>query len=158
MIRRPPKSTLFPYTTLFRSRVDGRAAELGPEDVRRLLREQLLARPGQDPQRDLVRHGRRREVDRLLLAQERRREALELVDRRVLAPLLVADLRVRHRLAHGWRRLRRGIGAKLDHGGPDATVTLWTSRSSTSCSRTSPPTAPPRCGSGPRAQRPTTTR
>src|SRR3712207_1752010 len=25
MIRRPPRSTLFPYTTLFRSRVDGRA-------------------------------------------------------------------------------------------------------------------------------------
>src|SRR2546430_13423151 len=24
MIRRPPRSTLFPYTTLFRSRVDGR--------------------------------------------------------------------------------------------------------------------------------------
>src|SRR5256886_12799180 len=27
MIRRPPRSTLFPYTTLFRSRWDGRAAE-----------------------------------------------------------------------------------------------------------------------------------
>src|SRR2546430_11246374 len=27
MIRRPPRSTLFPYTTLFRSRADGLAAE-----------------------------------------------------------------------------------------------------------------------------------
>src|SRR2546430_12169878 len=27
MIRRPPRSTLFPYTTLFRSRVSGRPAE-----------------------------------------------------------------------------------------------------------------------------------
>src|SRR2546430_4973804 len=27
MIRRPPRSTLFPYTTLFRSRARGRAAE-----------------------------------------------------------------------------------------------------------------------------------
>src|SRR2546425_3396655 len=33
MIRRPPRSTLFPYTTLFRSRADGREdgrAGLGP--------------------------------------------------------------------------------------------------------------------------------
>src|SRR3712207_8448094 len=27
MIRRPPRSTLFPYTTLFRSRLSGRAGE-----------------------------------------------------------------------------------------------------------------------------------
>src|SRR3712207_8546604 len=37
MIRRPPRSTLFPYTTLFRSRralrhVDGQAALLGERD------------------------------------------------------------------------------------------------------------------------------
>src|SRR2546430_10738892 len=30
MIRRPPRSTLFPYTTLFRSRVPGRADLPGP--------------------------------------------------------------------------------------------------------------------------------
>src|SRR5271166_1110345 len=29
MIRRPPRSTLFPYTTLFRSRQPGRAAPVG---------------------------------------------------------------------------------------------------------------------------------
>src|SRR3712207_6871613 len=29
MIRRPPRSTLFPYTTLFRSRRDGRDERLG---------------------------------------------------------------------------------------------------------------------------------
>src|SRR3712207_8356090 len=36
MIRRPPKSTLFPYTTLFRSRTDAalRAALLGPDEHR----------------------------------------------------------------------------------------------------------------------------
>src|SRR5687768_18101775 len=28
MIRRPPRSTLFPYTTLFRSRIKGRGAKL----------------------------------------------------------------------------------------------------------------------------------
>src|SRR3712207_9214931 len=30
MIRRPPRSTLFPYTTLFRSRHPGRARRAGP--------------------------------------------------------------------------------------------------------------------------------
>src|SRR3712207_7965459 len=32
MIRRPPRSTLFPYTTLFRSRVGGRVAVLRVEE------------------------------------------------------------------------------------------------------------------------------
>src|SRR2546427_5675223 len=36
MIRRPPRSTLFPYTTLFRSRHPGRRAAgvAGPEELR----------------------------------------------------------------------------------------------------------------------------
>src|SRR2546425_12134550 len=33
MIRRPPRSTLFPYTTLFRSRVAERAEALGYESI-----------------------------------------------------------------------------------------------------------------------------
>src|SRR2546422_8027228 len=41
MIRRPPRSTLFPYTTLFRSKQIG-----GPGQVlQRQLEEQFLARP-----------------------------------------------------------------------------------------------------------------
>src|SRR2546427_2952026 len=32
MIRRPPRSTLFPYTTLFRSRVGGQAEHTGARD------------------------------------------------------------------------------------------------------------------------------
>src|SRR5260221_2426599 len=40
MIRRPPRSTLFPYTTLFRSPVDHRAAT-----PRRRLRPRGAARP-----------------------------------------------------------------------------------------------------------------
>src|SRR5256885_11807468 len=58
MIRRPPRSTLFPYTTLFRSPVDqgGRVAEArggGPDDVgdAQVLPVQACAVPG---------HGRRR--------------------------------------------------------------------------------------------------
>src|SRR3712207_8519178 len=54
MIRRPPRSTLFPYTTLFRSRAEGRTAAVGlggdPDlllvhrDARRVERVQLVAR------------------------------------------------------------------------------------------------------------------
>src|SRR2546422_5649162 len=36
MIRRPPRSTLFPYTTLFRSLVDD-ALDVGMEDLDRIL-------------------------------------------------------------------------------------------------------------------------
>src|SRR5256885_12179723 len=38
MIRRPPRSTLFPYTTLFRSRVGGEVFDLARLDGRRELR------------------------------------------------------------------------------------------------------------------------
>src|SRR2546426_3316325 len=38
MIRRPPRSTLFPYTTLFRSRHGGRARQHRQLDGRLLLR------------------------------------------------------------------------------------------------------------------------
>src|SRR5258708_17677387 len=37
MIRRPPRSTLFPYTTLFRSRRVGRAVQTARGDVRRRI-------------------------------------------------------------------------------------------------------------------------
>src|SRR5438552_11602841 len=37
MIRRPPRSTLFPYTTLFRSRYSGAAAPALARDVLRTL-------------------------------------------------------------------------------------------------------------------------
>src|SRR2546427_7635545 len=36
MIRRPPRSTLFPYTTLFRSRIAAWTVD-EPEDMRRLI-------------------------------------------------------------------------------------------------------------------------
>src|SRR3712207_7107168 len=52
MIRRPPRSTLFPYTTLFRSRlaVNDRIGQVADDHVlpaRRRLREGVLLRPGQ---------------------------------------------------------------------------------------------------------------
>src|SRR3712207_8151975 len=52
MIRRPPRSTLFPYTTLFRSLVAParnfrpRADEAGPWHRRMTVRETLSVKPG----------------------------------------------------------------------------------------------------------------
>src|SRR5258708_9960111 len=39
MIRRPPRSTLFPYTTLFRSFGDRRGYQMDPANVREAIRE-----------------------------------------------------------------------------------------------------------------------
>src|SRR2546429_3700395 len=41
MIRRPPRSTLFPYTTLFRSIYDGVAVDPGSPKMRRSLAHHL---------------------------------------------------------------------------------------------------------------------
>src|SRR5215217_5960105 len=101
--------------------VHRRPPELGEQQVRVLLGEQLVARPRLDPQRDLVRHRGRRQEDGLLLTEQRSGAALELEHRRVLALLLVADLRARDRLAHRRRRPRRRVGAQVDHGGSLAT-------------------------------------
>src|SRR3712207_8342524 len=49
MIRRPPRSTLFPYTTLFRSRVRGVPAQIGHhlvEEEPRGVGQQRLAHRG----------------------------------------------------------------------------------------------------------------
>src|SRR2546430_12770441 len=46
MIRRPPRSTLFPYTTLFRSEPDGRSSERAvPDDLERQREIPLGQRP-----------------------------------------------------------------------------------------------------------------
>src|SRR3712207_6863104 len=51
MIRRPPRSTLFPYTTLFRSRRPGRGRrrQEGSERARGRLPEALRGRGGGGP-------------------------------------------------------------------------------------------------------------
>src|SRR2546430_7808099 len=50
MIRRPPRSTLFPYTTLFRSAADPPEYRLPP--LRLSRRRDISARAGAVPQRD----------------------------------------------------------------------------------------------------------
>src|SRR5258707_5159768 len=42
MIRRPPRSTLFPYTTLFRSPVELLAVAVRQEEATRLVEEQVV--------------------------------------------------------------------------------------------------------------------
>src|SRR3712207_1570157 len=66
MIRRPPRSTLFPYTTLFRSEELRAEFEENGLEVGRLEREgRLLMRPEEDPL-----GGRRGEALRRLLEEE----------------------------------------------------------------------------------------
>src|SRR5258708_31845336 len=43
MIRRPPRSTLFPYTTLFRSRLFAVSAPVQQTDASQLIAPQVLA-------------------------------------------------------------------------------------------------------------------
>src|SRR2546425_4476084 len=74
MIRRPPRSTLFPYTTLFRSRSAKRTTDLEHHDLARLPREVPFVR------------------SLLGARQDRGRPAVELHDRR--ARVEVADLGV----------------------------------------------------------------
>ena len=85
------------------------------QDVRILLGEQLVAGLGEDPQRDLVRHRRGREEDRLLLAEQGRAAPLELEDGGVLALLLVAHDGLGDRAAHRRRGLRDSVRAEVDH-------------------------------------------
>jgi hypothetical protein len=99
------------------ARVGRCAPRLEDEHVRALLRQQLAAAHAEYLQRDLIRHGRRGDEERGLLAEQLRRPPLELVDRRILAPLLVAELGGRDRSEHPGRRLRGRIGAKIDHAG-----------------------------------------
>src|SRR5256885_12206976 len=65
MIRRPPRSTLFPYTTLFRSRGDERRA-LPQKGRRRSARRLAGDRDGKGPRRSqavpLLRAGELRQV------------------------------------------------------------------------------------------------
>ena len=96
-------------------RVHGGAARLEDEHVRPLLCDQLSAAFALAEERDLVRHRRRRQEQRLLLAEQLGGAPLQLVDRRILPQLLVAHVRGRHRSAHLGGRLRGRVGAKIDH-------------------------------------------
>src|SRR2546422_4620753 len=88
MIRRPPRSTLFPYTTLFRSHLDGRRARRG-HAVQLADELVVLAHP---LRRRLEQHRRRSEehtselqsrlhlVCRLLLEKKKKQEIDEVLE------------------------------------------------------------------------------
>src|SRR5438105_6963821 len=95
MIRRPPRSTLFPYTTLFRSELAGEylvmAATLAEIKSRMLLpRPKAEEGAEEDPRAELVRRLQRSEehtselqsrvdlVCRLLLEKKKKEEKIEL--------------------------------------------------------------------------------
>src|SRR5256712_14181078 len=95
MIRRPPRSTLFPYTTLFRSGLrDGRAAHaLVTVDDDPVVRVQLLC-----PQLDLL----DRDVDGVLEAAQLRLPVLPHVEQqRPVVPVEARFQLLRRDLAHG---------------------------------------------------------
>src|SRR2546430_15755556 len=88
MIRRPPRSTLFPYTTLFRSPHDRRVADAPPGVRVRSLGEAGQLEPGERGFEMVHRGGGRRRVDVLarrvgrsgrgaLRPERRRREGAE---------------------------------------------------------------------------------
>src|SRR3989449_11189064 len=94
MIRRPPRSTLFPYTTLFRSDLEARRRlDRGVDDIRAAVLEQRVA--DRDLRPEPAPGGRRR---------PRRgrdpRPCRERCDERELAALLAVDERPRLDHAH----------------------------------------------------------
>src|SRR3712207_8189503 len=84
MIRRPPRSPLFPYTTLFRSGIGDRAGPHLPDLV--LHREELLG----GERRVARRHGQARMVE-VDLHQVLQHRAGEVADLGGLAALQVVD-------------------------------------------------------------------
>src|SRR3712207_6902968 len=68
MIRRPPRSTLFPYTTLFRSGDVHRERHVERDDNRGLERRPARRSP---PEADLLLARRRREDSRLVVADRK---------------------------------------------------------------------------------------
>jgi len=80
-----------------------------------LFRDHDVAGLGEDPDRDLVGHRRRREIDGRLVTEQLGGARLELEHGRVLALLLVADDRLGDRPAHPLGRLRQRVRAEVDH-------------------------------------------
>ena len=102
------------------ARVERRPADLVADDMRELLGDELLARLGQELERDLVRHRGGGQEDGRLVAEQGSRALLEAVHARVLAALLVPDLGFGDRPPHAVGGKGGGVGAKIDHAA-DAT-------------------------------------
>src|SRR6476620_7116179 len=111
MIRRPPRSTLFPYTTLFRSR---RGARRQPDPRRpdRCRRGPRRARPRSEEHTSEL-QSRQYVVCRLLLEKKQ-----------AMVPLLLLDLRLLHAL-HELLAVRSGVrGSRCRVGAVDGAIAL----------------------------------
>src|SRR5690349_22113917 len=105
MIRRPPRSTLFPYTTLFRSRLEAQIAVVLAAVVGELLGDRGAVLSLRRDDVDMGDHGNRRAAGLRLQRPDRKREMHALVDGRILDGLdLVAELGGRGRLGVGLGR------------------------------------------------------
>src|SRR2546422_4132758 len=113
MIRRPPRSTLFPYTTLFRSPVveeQDRDVHVPPERVQHVVAadREPVAVPRHDEHLEIRARqpepggdGRRAAVDRMEpVGVHVVREAARAADPRDEDDVLLGDAEVRHRLLH----------------------------------------------------------
>ena len=88
------------------------------------LGNEVVAAFGVRHHRNQIGHGSARHVERGFLPEQRGRERLQTVDRRVLAVRVVADLRGGHCRAHRFRRPGDGVAAQVDdvvHGAVFAT-------------------------------------
>src|SRR3712207_7074156 len=94
MIRRPPRSTLFPYTTLFRSLWEPRPADRGPREDRRPAGGTARRASGCGGARRQQRPGRgrhrRRTADRVLLGRSEEHTS-ELQSRQYLVCRLLLE-------------------------------------------------------------------
>src|SRR2546422_5001817 len=80
MIRRPPRSTLFPYTTLFRSRTAGRARPAPPPSRPRWVsptRHRYRAHTGRSEEHTSELQSRLHLVCRLLLEKKKKKQKMK---------------------------------------------------------------------------------
>ena len=85
-----------------------------PDDVRLVAEDDLVAGPRQDLQRDLVGHCAARHKECGFLAEQFGDALLQVIDRGVLAILVVADRCRSHRLPHSGRGPGHSVGTKVD--------------------------------------------
>ena len=94
-------------------------AAFARDDVRGLMRQDLVTRPAMHQRRRDVAHGARRHEHRGFLAEQIGHAFAEKVHGRVVAELLVANFRTRHRLAHAraWGRVCLCVRQQIDADG-----------------------------------------
>src|SRR2546430_10060082 len=97
MIRRPPRSTLFPYTTLFRSGDGLVIADLqGPGAIYRIWTPTPTDDPMRSEEHTSELQSQSNLVCRLLLEKKKKQyhDALFLIERSIILPLSRSSLRV----------------------------------------------------------------